>query len=130
MSVDFGLRGLPLLDAVISQIETHPERWHQGDWRCGSGLCVAGWTAELAGGRWLESDPESWASHMLVPEPDDPDDEVRAVHGIGQGVGVAERAQRLLGLEGYEASELFAGANDLSDIKAVRNRIAARMARS
>lgn len=114
------LRGLPLLDAAIAQIEAHPEAWRQDYYRCGSGMCVAGWTAELAGGQWVDADPDGdEGADMLRPEADD------GPAWAGGPIHVHDRAQRLLGISERAAEELFQGDNDLADIKAIRYEIAA-----
>lgn len=41
-----------LLD-VYGQIVEHPDTWTQWTWRCGSGLCFAGWTVTLGGMDYL-----------------------------------------------------------------------------
>lgn len=42
---------LPLLRAVLAQIDAHPERWNQKDYatrgECGTAFCVAGWAVHL-----------------------------------------------------------------------------------
>lgn len=120
MSTDCGLRGLPLLDAVIAQIEANPQTWTQKSYRCRTGMCVAGWVCEMTGGRWLHTLEESRYLSLLEPvDGDSPDD-------ISDGqVHAAERAARLLGLDEDTADNLFDGGNSLAEIKAIRDEIAA-----
>lgn len=45
--------------------------WYQGDYRCGTGMCVAGWTREVAndGSEWLTPETElGWSDRILLPE--------------------------------------------------------------
>jgi hypothetical protein len=144
MSGDCGLRGLDLLDAAISQIEQHPETWHQGSWRCGAGMCLAGHIATLAGARWpypetnttilpgpnvherrevVAAEPEDDPSHVMFPD-DFP------------VIPVVYRAERLLGFEASigellddpdDDRDLFEGFNDLSDIRTMRDDLRARL---
>jgi hypothetical protein len=133
VSADCGLRGLDLLDAVIAQIEAHPETWNQDEWRCESGMCVAGWVAEMAGGQWLTSDPGAMGSapsvHFLrrwalIATPEDDTEFVRVIDGTGV-IQAGNRASRLLGLTQDQADDLFSEENDLQDIKDFRNEISA-----
>lgn len=131
------LRGLALLDAAIAHIEAHPETWFQQDYRCGSGMCVAGWVCELAGGTWLTADPDHRDSWYLVAEEADPGEAVFMIDGPdGRRVPVipaGSRAEHLIGaprrftdlMTGEEDESLFAGHNDLEDIKHIRDEIAA-----
>lgn len=117
------LRGLDLLDLAIHQIELTPTSWDQSEWRCGTGMCLAGWTATLAGGTWADSPTSSWAPYLEVDEDDDPNaiEELDPGHPV---IHVRDRAQALLGLDTAEACELFNGYNDLTYIKKVRDWLA------
>lgn len=97
-----------LLRKVLQQIETHPETWDQRTWRCGTAMCFAGWTAQLAGGRWIGDTP---LLHAEECEPShDALDGTNAVHPY-------PRAARLLGLTTDQADALFAGDLDLDGIR-------------
>lgn len=117
---DCGLRGLALLDAAIAQIEAHPETWEQGTWRCESGMCVAGWTATLAGGEWAyPPNAEGSKSAFLVPVPGDSARDIRNT-SHGPAVFARFRAARLLGL--FDAFPLiFEPENDLAEIRRLRD---------
>jgi hypothetical protein len=122
-------RGLALLDEAIDQIELHAKagdkgQWYQGDYRCGSGMCLAGWIGQLAGGQWATA-ADSWQSSHMVREPDDAQDGSGTYTNNQPVVHVAVRAQRLADLTGDQAHALFAGENDLHDIKEMRDQIAA-----
>jgi hypothetical protein len=123
------LRGLPLLDAAIDHIEKHPEEWDQSQWRCKTGMCLAGHIVILAGGKWAH--PERPESFLLVQEPGERSD-------IGDGkVRASVRAERLLGAgarfpdcngncddgDGSECRDLFDSNNTLDDIKGMRNEL-------
>jgi hypothetical protein len=136
MSADTGLRGLDLLDAAIAQIEAHPETWKQGEWRCATGMCVAGWIAQLGGGKWI-APAESALADGLVPEPDD-DQADLYMTGTGiRYVTAAYRAARLIGVSTdmdealdnpSDYRDLFSGGNSLADIKAMRDDLRAHAA--
>lgn len=123
-AADCGLRGLALLDAVIEHIGGHPETWNQDDYRCGSGLCVAGLAAEMAGGRWA-ADPDDVAAAWLLAEGDDPPGDVLPVGPHRRVVAARSRAIRLLEISSGTASNLFYGANSLDTIRRIRDEIAA-----
>jgi hypothetical protein len=113
------LRGLALLDAVIAQIEAHPETWRQGSYRCETGMCVAGWAAEMTGGQWLYADTEGSAD-LLAAVPEDDPERVEE-----DAIDAHYRAQRLFGIGAFEAGHLFAGGNKLTDIRRIRDELAA-----
>jgi hypothetical protein len=135
MTTTTELRGLPLLDAAIAHIEAHPETWEQGSYRCESGMCLAGWIGELAGGTWAAPATSGLAEYMLAG----PGDENDLVYPCGEDapmVPVADRAERLLGfsrfIDGWPWGErdLFASSNTLARIRRMRGEIAAREASS
>lgn len=130
------LRGLALLDAAIAHIEANPQTWEQDDFRCGSGMCVGGWICELAGGAWLTPQANGILSWYLEAEPTDPPGTVRDVMLDGKRVPAVmayDRARRLIGApaafvdldDDEDRRRLFDGGNDLGDIKAIRDEIAA-----
>lgn len=102
-----------LLRTTLAHIEAEPEKWDQKDWRCGTGMCFAGWAATLAGGKWAYG-PDETGRDMLAAEPED--DELSRRLGTIQA---ADRAQRLLGLNEWDADELFDGGNDLDDLRRI-----------
>jgi hypothetical protein len=117
---------IDLLRRTLRQIETHPETWNQGTWRCQSGMCFAGWTATLAGREWAYPD-SSPDSSMLLAEEEDPQAFVMRWDDEPEVIYVATAAKALLGLDETEADLLFYGGNTLRTIKAyVANLIAGR----
>lgn len=110
-----------LLREVLAQIETHPETWKQGDWRCGTGMCFAGWTGELTGGKWI-ADADSMIASYLVVEPGDSLNHLRHLREVGYAVGVEDRATRLLGLTQDQAGDLFCPTNYKLDL--IRRQVA------
>jgi hypothetical protein len=44
---------VPLLRATFAVIKNHPEHWDQGDWRCSTGMCFAGWASVIAGAEFV-----------------------------------------------------------------------------
>jgi hypothetical protein len=120
-------RGLALLDEAIEQIEFQVGRpgggdWSQGDWRCGSGMCLAGWVAQLAGAQWAFPAYCRGAEYVVA----NADDDDRAVINVDgkRVVFVADRADDLLGLDDEEADLLFDAGNSITDIKHLRDRLA------
>lgn len=60
---------VPLLDLTLATINYNPERHRQGAWRCGTGMCFAGWAAQLAGYQWAAESPDAENSeYVIVPE--------------------------------------------------------------
>lgn len=58
-----------LLDLTMATINYNPEQHYQGSWRCGTGMCFAGWAAQLAGYRWATESPDAENSeYVIVPE--------------------------------------------------------------
>ncbi|MEV4093849.1 hypothetical protein [Streptosporangium saharense] len=102
-----------LLRRTLEQIENHPETWCQADYRCGSGMCFAGWTCQLAGGTWA-ADSEAPLGECLIAEPDE---EETFTHDDLLLISAHTRARRLLGLDEQQADELFYGRNTPADLR-------------
>ena len=105
------------LRETLVHIEANPDDWYQGDYRCGSGMCFAGWRAELSGGVWA-FDASDFYAHCLVATPDDNPDHVRVFRGKTV-IGAFDRAQRLLGLTTPQATRLFFPTNTLDDLRRI-----------
>jgi hypothetical protein len=123
-------RGLALLDEAIEQIELHSKaedngQWRQETYRCDSGMCLAGWVAQLAGGQWAFSAAHDRAEQLIADSEDDPE-EVDKFHGV-PCVDAHYRAMRLLAPDVTEedCDTLFEGWKELPDIHAARDQIAA-----
>lgn len=140
MTADIGLRGLDLLDAVIAHIEQHPETWEQDYWRCGTAMCIAGWTAEMAGGEWVtrRSGTGVLAEYLVATADDLEESVIGLAHGREPGrIHVADRAARLLGFYSEmcaalgnpdDERDLFGEGNTLADIKQMRDDLRAHFA--
>lgn len=102
-----------LLRETLAHIEAEPRKWYQPDWRCGTGMCFAGWAVTLAGGQWKHG-PDEAGSDLLVVEPGDSEFDRR----VGSTMAMT-RAQRLLGLTEDQADELFDGSNDLDNLRRI-----------
>jgi len=109
-----------LLKKTLAHIEAHPEQWNQRDWRdvdhdlrCGTACCFAGWAALLNGSTWDVPDSEienyDW-------DHDPNGDKLADVDG---GRAVSRVATRALGLTWTQADQLFAGGNDIEDLRAI-----------
>lgn len=118
--------GLARLDAALAYIEAHPEEHDQDSWirrapDCGTTACIAGTLAQLAGG-------------VPVWDPDYDDDEHADTVRLPDGVErvISRFATELLGveIEGEIADDLFYGADNLAELRDVRNRIAKALAGS
>jgi hypothetical protein len=79
---------------------------------CGTTGCFAAWTLVVAGGtmRSTEQDGYKWAQIVMDGKPVD---------------DIATTAQRLLGLDDHQRSELFAGTRTLAGLKQVVDGIVA-----
>ena len=99
---------------TLDHIKAHPETWNQGEWRCRTGMCYAGWLVTLAGGTWLYPKPaahEYRNFHLeLLPDEDAP-----YTYGK-ESVHVMIRASALLG-PSVNPSTLFSGANSIEMIE-------------
>jgi hypothetical protein len=110
---------LDLLDQAIARIEADPGRWNQGVWRCGTGCCLAGHVALIAGAKWASDHPAAG---------DEDYESVIPPQG-GAAIHVASYARSALGIDDEWLSgllrragdyrELFAGGNTLDEIKAM-----------
>lgn len=90
-----------------------PDAWEQGDYRCGSGKCFAGWAAQLAGGEWAFGPHEGGSNYLLA----EPREERTLTREGKQVVSAHARARRILGLNPDQAYDLFDGRNNLKDIR-------------
>lgn len=81
---------------------------------CGSSMCLAGWTAEMAGGTWA---PDWQGRAWLVREAGDViSDAYNDRSGL---VHVFDRARSLLGLTTTQAEQLFDGDNTLAGLRRI-----------
>jgi len=91
-----------LADRAIKAIETNPNEWEQGMWRCGTSMCFAGWVAHMAGATWATNDRCS-EDYLMVITPDD------------RKMAVPAFALEQLGIS--SATLLFLGDNTLETLK-------------
>ena len=107
-----------LLSRVIAHIEANPEEWQQEDWRCETGMCVAGWAVQIDGGRWFHPSPDGTVLDALLhARPGEETAEWAECYGVTDAVvTAADRAQAVLGLTDAEADSLFCASNLLDDI--------------
>lgn len=87
---------------------------------CGTTACVAGWAVLVDGGLFLS---DQW----VLARPDDPKSRVTRIYAdndeLVEATGIEDRARRLLGLDRYEADELFDGDNDYEDVTRILKRL-------
>lgn len=114
----------PLLDKVLDHIRAHPEQHVQRIFRCETGMCVAGWAAELSGREWAYPAGLTEAASLMLAEPGDPF--VWATADDRRVVECFEVARELLGLTDEEAYWLFEAGNTLSDIERIVDELRAR----
>lgn len=98
--------------AVLDQIDAHPETWEQRSYRCGTGMCFAGWTTQLAGLPWRSDDLAAFQNHWL--------DTVTLDDSVlidGQHLPAHDAARDVLGLSYDNADTLFASYNDMDDLR-------------
>jgi hypothetical protein len=112
---------LPLLRAVLAQIDATPERWDQSMWalrtECGTAFCVAGWAVHISHpDAGLKFDHYGEAFTCTLP-------------GFGD-VYILDEARRLLAITGTEANYLFSSFNSRSDVQRHAEAIAARAGES
>lgn len=98
-----------MLDHVIGVIEANPEQHNQGSWatqdECGTTMCLAGWTAKIAGATILFEHGRDWSATCITPQ--------------GERETIPDFAAEVLGLDEREADRLFYTARDLDDIKMI-----------
>jgi hypothetical protein len=105
-----------LLKKTLARIEAEPEHWNQSWWRCGTSYCFGGWAAVLAGAKFRR--PDENMSIELIPK--------YAWEKNRPYVVMHDRAQYILGLTNYEASELFFSGNSLADLKRIVRKLIRR----
>jgi hypothetical protein len=81
-----------LLKQTLAHIEAHPETWKQEYFRCGTGMCFAGWAAELHGAKWAYPAEAGWLrSELITPKSED---------GVGtEPIPIEGYAAKILGIE-------------------------------
>jgi len=112
---------VPLLRKVMEHIEAHPEQHVQRSWRCGTGMCFAGWAADFSGLEWVY-DPDHLDAELVYTD----DDavltaalwEVDEVNGR-TAVPVVYAAQRVLGLTARQARWLFASTHSRANLREI-----------
>lgn len=101
-----------IFQKAVHQINTHPESHRQGKWRCQTGMCFAGWVAELSGETmWVDRiedlEPNQDAPFLWALPPRDSTEQPSYYH-------VDEWVTKFLGLSVAEAETLFQPGNEAS----------------
>lgn len=99
-------QGLPLLRAVINQIDDHPETWNQERLACGTTCCVAGHAVVMRG-------------HDLRI------DKYGSAYYTADGNCIWDLGALELSLTNEEASDLFHEDNSREDIQRIAEQVAA-----
>lgn len=142
------MANVKLMIETYNHIKEHPESHVQESYRCGSGMCFAGWAAVLGGLEFYNPDPDGPLQGYVSPTPEllasgvqldtwadmesvtmadrhnfrytfEEDEECRSSKFAFPVIHVSFAAKKLLGIEGYWATELFNGHNNLDDIRNV-----------
>ncbi len=104
-----------LAEEVLSYIHDHPEEHDQNQWgertACGTSMCFAGHAALLAFGA------ENIAWTRYVNDPDAEAAFIRHVKVFGTHMSVGDAAQKALGLEDWQRTELFLNAMSLEEVE-------------
>lgn len=91
--------------------------WAQFTWRCRSGMCFAGWAADLAGAHWKVPD------FRYLPDRNGDvgsrDCDATVITPAGDEAFVWDYAREVLGITDVQASELFEPSNDIDDLRAI-----------
>lgn len=104
------------LVAVYQHIKAHPEQWNQQLWgcrnECGTAFCFAGHAVVRAGAElaWevdFVTDDGTFERADFLREP------IRGIYTI------AGYASHVLGLNGPQSNDLFAGDNTLEDLRRI-----------
>lgn len=128
------MANIELAREVLAYIGEHPETHKQASYRCSTGMCFAGWAAQLAGGKWLVPPThtkfdESGMICYLFLEEDDPQDHIvhlEDVPGHDQpvaAVDVDDRAVRILDITEGQSAQLFDSWNTLESLTAMIDRL-------
>lgn len=109
---------IDLLKRALAQVEEHPDQWQQAHWatppapECGTAHCIGGWAVVLHG---VEIDPDEPCYVMPLPA-DEPDPGL--TYNDGE-MDTWDYARWLLGLEEWQANDLFASINTLADLRRI-----------
>lgn len=92
---------------ALKAIERSPEHWEQKAYRCGTGMCFAGFVAMEAGASWMtdydENHVDAYELHVKTPD--------------GEEMAIDYFAAEALGLNKEEAWDIFHPSNRLEDLK-------------
>jgi hypothetical protein len=110
--------------ATYHHIKNNPQHHDQSTWRCGTGMCFAGWAVAIAGYDYAYSQDCARSDEVdLTPE------ERQEFGYLGERVQVRYFAHDLLGARmGRRTADglsrdLFDGNNDLADIREILTQI-------
>lgn len=116
---------IKLLKKTVKYIGNNRKEWDQANWRCGTGMCVAGTAAFLAGAEWADPDPDGEYAEYVKATGEFADDATAAtVDGIGRVMHIREYAAKVLKLNEPAADDLFGGENSLKQIRKIVKKLA------
>lgn len=128
---------VPLLRKTLEAVEDEAAKvqgsqWDQRVWRCGTGMCFAGWAVHLDGGEFASDQEGSIFFDEVIVDTglDGEVDRRRAVFpvddikpGVVHTEDVPTRAMQILGLTEDQAYPLFAGGNNIDNIRSMVGRL-------
>lgn len=121
------------LNAALDWIEANPDQHNQGEWRCGTGMCLAGVVCHLDPDTAWYSHADDYTDVLCMDHERAAAEVVRVAEATPTGVGallltIPFRASQILGINGgYEG--LFAPDNTLTDLREMATELAGHHAK-
>ena len=113
-----------LAEQVLGQIKAYPESHVQGAWRCESGMCFAGWTAQLTGYTWAALSDSDYAELVIDPDGSEIGDYDLGLDVLAPGVNISTPvssagrvARKELNIDHDDADILFYGRNTVENLE-------------
>lgn len=114
-----------LLKKTVKYIGNNRKEWDQANWRCGTGMCVAGTAAFISGAEWADPDPDGeFAEYVKATGEFADDPQSFESDGYGRLIHIREYAAKVLNLNEPAADALFDGDNSLKSIRKIAKQLA------